>query len=243
MNSEGEKIMEKSVFKAILEEMRQEKYRFVPEAIEAIDSGDEESINKFLYYNPETASEMLKQRYGKFSPEKRFEVALYHYKDGGDHIGIIRQIIRRSLKLRDPNWREELPESVRDLNEFTVYRAACDSPERVVGSLSWTLSKDIAEWFVLYNNQNAGVQLPQRIYKATIPADKVIAYLGGRDEFEILQYRGVKDIKTIPIEGLSEKFKKVERKIAKLPDTDFDTRYKLINEYFGEWYRTVGCRG
>ena len=84
--------MEKSVFKAILEEMRQEKYRFVPEAIEAIDSGDEESINKFLYYNPETASEMLKQRYGKFSPEKRFEVALYHYKDGGDHIGIIRQI-------------------------------------------------------------------------------------------------------------------------------------------------------
>lgn len=38
--------------------------------------------------------------------------------------------------------------------------------------------KDIAEWFVVYNNKNAGYEFPQHIYKATIPADKIIAFHG-----------------------------------------------------------------
>lgn len=55
------------------------------------------------------------------------------------------------------DWRDELPESVRNLEEFTVYRATCDTPDEVANSLSWTLCKDIAEWFVVYNNKNLSI--------------------------------------------------------------------------------------
>lgn len=41
--------MKKSVFEQILEEMEQEKYRFVPDAIEAIDNDDEKRIDLFLH--------------------------------------------------------------------------------------------------------------------------------------------------------------------------------------------------
>mgnify|MGYP000481427928 CR=1 FL=1 len=86
--------MKKSVFEQILEEMEQEKYRFVPDAIEAIDNGDEKRIDLFLHYNAETAAAMLEQRYDKIPPGTRFETALYHYTDKGDGIDIIRRVIK-----------------------------------------------------------------------------------------------------------------------------------------------------
>ena len=47
---------------------------------------------------------------------------------------------------------------------------------------------------------------PQHLYKGTISANKVIAYIGSRDEFEIVQYRSVKDLEEITPFGLSAEF-------------------------------------
>ena len=231
--------MKKSVFEQILEEMEQEKYRFVPDAIEAIDNGDEKRIDLFLHYNAETAAAMLEQRYDKIPPGTRFETALYHYTDKGDGIDIIRRVIKESLKYRKPNWRDKLPESVRNLEEFTVYRATCDTPDEVANSLSWTLCKDIAEWFVVYNNKNAGYELPQHIYKATIPADKIIAFLNSRDEFEILQFQGVENIQIIPIEGQSKEFRDLMEKISKLPKSQENNSSAMFEDFFNNWYRAT----
>ena len=40
----------------------------------------------------------------------------------------------------------------------------------------------------------------QYLYRASIAADKVIAYIGDRNEYEIVQYRGVKGIEEIEFE-------------------------------------------
>ena len=148
-------------------------------------------------------------------------------------------MIKESLKYRKPNWRDKLPESVRNLEEFTVYRATCDTPDEVANSLSWTLCKDIAEWFVVYNDKNAGYELPQHIYKATIPADKVIAFLNGRDEFEILQFQGVENIQIIPIEGESKEFRDLMEKISKLPRSQENNSSAMFEDFFNNWYRAT----
>ena len=40
----------------------------------------------------------------------------------------------------------------------------------------------------------------QHLYRASIAADKVIAYIGNRNEYEIVQYREVKGVEEIEFE-------------------------------------------
>lgn len=58
--------------------------------------------------------------------------------------------------------------------------------------MSWTLWRDVAEWFAERHEYYG--QGMQHLYKATISADDVIAFTNGRQEFEIIQYQGVRDI-------------------------------------------------
>lgn len=102
--------------------------------------------------------------------------------------------------IRPENWRDALPESVRDLDTFTIYRGSSSDISRAPLSLSWSLSYDVAEWFARRNNFL--YQLPVHVYQATIKADKIIAYLNYRNEFEVLQYRNIKDVQEIaPLRG------------------------------------------
>ena len=138
--------------------------------------------------------------------EVKRKIALEHYINHGDQYPIIRKHVRNSLKARPENWREKLPEAVRHLDSFTVYRAGLEPLDKAKYSLSWTLSRDVAEWFA--NRQRFLYGQLGHIYKATISADKVIAFDNGRNEFEIIQYRNVKNIEEIPMQGYSEGYQR-----------------------------------
>ncbi len=71
------------------------------------------------------------------------------------------------------------------------------------------------------------------VYRGIISADKVIAYIGGRLEFEIVQYRGVKNIKEIPLAGISAGFEEMRNSGDILHPADM----KAAHDYFAEWYR------
>lgn len=137
--------------------------------------------------------------------EIKCRYALQHYYSHGDHSPIIRKYVRRAKIIRPDNWRDALPESVRDIEMFTVYRGGIGSIERAPLSISWSLSYDVAEWFA--HRSELFYRCPCHVYQGTIHADKVIAYLPERSEFEIIQHRNVKDVQEItPLRGYSPPF-------------------------------------
>ena len=161
--------------------------------------------------------------------EAKCRFALEHCDNHGDHSPIIRKYVRRARIIRPENWRDALPESVRGLDTFTIYRGSSSDISRA--SLSWSLSYDVAEWFARRNNFL--YQLPVHVYQATIKADKVIAYLNEREEFEIVQYRNVKDVQEItPLRGYSPQYEKyLAGRSLSLSERE------KSKPYFDEWYR------
>lgn len=62
--------------------------------------------------------------------EAKCRFALEHYDNHGDHSPIIRKYVRRARIIRPENWRDALPESVRDLDTFTIYRGSSSDISR-----------------------------------------------------------------------------------------------------------------
>ena len=71
------------------------------------------------------------------------------------------------------------------------------------------------------------------MYQRTIHADKVIAYLPERSEFEIIQHRNVKDVQEItPLRGYSPPFNAFQSSKKWVHDEEESDRY------FNEWYHS-----
>ena len=71
------------------------------------------------------------------------------------------------------------------------------------------------------------------MYQGTIHADKVIAYLPERSEFEIIRHRNVKDVREItPLRGYSPPFNAFKSSKKWVHDEEES------NRYFNEWYRS-----
>ena len=73
------------------------------------------------------------------------------------------------------------------LPKITVYRAGLESIDETPDYLSWTTSLEVARFFQRRHRGGS-------IYRASIRPCDVIAYNDGRDEYEVLQYRGVFDV-------------------------------------------------
>ena len=74
---------------------------------------------------------------------------------------------------------------------------------------------------------------PCHVYQGTIHADKVIAYLPERSEFEIIQHRNVKDVREItPLRGYSPPFNAFKSSTKWVHDEEES------NRYFNEWYQS-----
>ena len=58
--------------------------------------------------------------------------------------------------------------------------------------------REVAEWFMRRHEHTHPGE--QHLYWASIAADKVIAYIGERNEFEIIQYRRGNDVEEIEFE-------------------------------------------
>ena len=177
--------------------------------LEAGFAGDWEIVEEAAVYDADTAAALLYMLERRMPPELKYRIAREHYSHHGDEIPIIRRFLRENKKYRPENWRDELPEAVRENEIFTVYRAGCEPIEKAQYRMSWTLSRDVAEWFA--NRHEYLKQSEQHIYRASIMAANVIAYIGGRSEFEIVQYRRVKNIVELPRQGFSEEFREILR--------------------------------
>ena len=176
------------------------------EAVRAGKNGDWVTVRKIAFYEASMAANIFSFLEDIMPAEVKRKIALEHYTHHGDQYPIIRKHVRNSLKARPENWREKLPEAVRHLDSFTVYRAGLESLDKAKYSLSWTLSRDVAEWFA--NRQKFLYGQLGHIYRATISAEKVIAFDNGRNEFEIIQYRNVKNVEEIPMQGYSEGYQR-----------------------------------
>ena len=203
-------------------------------AVQAAHDQDWDTFERSSFYDARMMEDLLYVCEDFMPLEAKCRFALEHYDNHGDHSPIIRKYVRRARIIRPENWRDALPESVRDLDTFTVYRGSSNDISRAPLSLSWSLSYDVAEWFARRNNFL--YQLPVHVYQATIKADKIIAYLNYRNEFEVLQYRNIKDVQEItPLRGYSSLYNAF-LKSQSTPGSDAD----VGDRYFNEWYQAQG---
>ena len=175
------------------------------EDVQAAHDQDWQTFEKYSFYDAKMMEDLLYKCEHLMPLEIKCRYALQHYYSHGDHSPIIRKYVRRAKIIRPDNWRDALPESVRDIKMFTVYRGGIGSIERAPLSISWSLSYDVAEWFA--HRSELFYRCPCHVYQGTIHADKVIAYLPERSEFEIIQHRNVKNVQEItPLRGYSPPF-------------------------------------
>ena len=142
-------------------------------AVQAAHNQDWDTFEHSSFYNARMMEDLLYVCEDFMPLEAKCRFALEHYDNHGDHSPIIRKYVRRARIIRPENWRDALPESVHDLDTFTIYRGSSSDISRAPLSLSWSLSYDVAEWFARRNNFL--YQLPVHVYQATIKADKIIA--------------------------------------------------------------------
>ena len=203
-------------------------------AVQAAHDQDWDTFERSSFYDARMMEDLLYVCEDFMPLDAKCRFALEHYDNHGDHSPIIRKYVRRARIIRPENWRDALPESVRDLDTFTIYRGSNSDISRAPLSLSWSLSYDVAEWFARRNNFL--YQLPVHVYQATIKADKIIAYLNYRNEFEVLQYRNIKDVQEItPLRGYSSLYNAF-LKSQSTPGSDSDAG----DRYFNEWYQAQG---
>ena len=204
------------------------------EAVQAAHDQDWQTFEKYSFYDAKMMEDLLYKCEHLMPLEIKCRYALQHYYSHGDHSPIIRKYVRRAKIIRPDNWRDALPESVRDIEMFTVYRGGIGSIERAPLSISWSLSYDVAEWFA--HRSELFHRCSCHVYQGTIHADKVIAYLPERSEFEIIQHRNVKDVQEItPLRGYSPPFN------AFKSSKKWVHNEEESNRYFNEWYQSQNC--
>ena len=209
-------------------------YYRILKAEEAMLRRDWESVSQYICGYAETGAVVL--QIGKHIIPKpiQFQIAIDLYTDKGDFYSEILDVVKDGKEYRPDDWNNEMPECVRNEATFTVYRAGQESIDVAAESMSWTLWQDVAEWFAERHEYYG--QGTQHLYKATIPADDVIAFTNERQEFEIIQYRGVKDIEEIPRLGVSATYKELSAETTYNLD-EIEKKRKLVVDLFSRWYR------
>ena len=199
------------------------------EGAQAVRFGDWDRVETIASYNSDMGYYMIRMYENILPLELKCRIALFHYTDKGDFNPTIRKYVRKAGIIKPENWRDMLPISIRDLDSFIVYRGGGEDVNKATYALSWTLSQEVAEWFMKRHElTNPGTQ---HLYRGIISADRVIAYINDRKEFEIVQYRGVKKIEEISLEGLGPEFEGLMDQGALHPVSE-----SAWDDYFNRWY-------
>lgn len=209
-------------------------YYRILKAEEAMLRGEWESVSQYICGYAETGAIVL--QIGKHIIPKpiQYQIAIELYTDKGDMYSEILDIVKNGKEYRSDGWNDEMPECVRNETTFTVYRAGEESIDEATEPISWTLWRDVAEWFA-ERHEHYG-QGTQHLYKATISADDVIAFTNERQEFEIIQYQSVREIEEIPRLGVSEKYKELSAVTTYNLD-EINEKGDLAVDLFSRWYR------
>ncbi|ODR36275.1 hypothetical protein [Eisenbergiella tayi] len=143
-----------------------------------------------------TSIEALQYCYDLLPDNVKYEIVVEIYTMAKGSLENMKKYVRDIRKYRPSNYLEELPEKTQLLDLIPVYRGGCEDISKAACSLSWTLSRNTAEWF--YNRYCICGQSPN-LYKGVIKPDDIISYTNGRNEMEILQYRKVRQIEKLPL--------------------------------------------
>ena len=209
-------------------------YYRILKAEEAMLRKEWESVSQYICGYAETGAIVL--QIGKHIIPKpiQYQIAIDLYTDKGDLYSEIMDIVKNGKAYRPDDWNKEMPECVRNETTFTVYRAGEENIDDAAESMSWTLWHDVAEWFA-ERHEHYG-QGTQHLYKATISADDVIAFTNERQEFEIIQYYGVREIEEIPRLGVSAAYKELSAVTTYNLD-EIKEKGDLAVDLFSRWYR------
>lgn len=209
-------------------------YYRILKAEEAMLCGEWESVSQYICGYAETGAIVLQIGKHIIPKQIQHQIAIELYTDKGDMYSEILDIVKIGNEYRPGDWNNEMPECVRNDTTFTVYRAGEESIDDAAKSMSWTLWRDVAEWFA-ERHEHYG-QGTQHLYKATISTDDVIAFTNARQEFEIIQYRGVKDIEEIPRAGVSAEYKDISA-VTSYNLEEINEKSDLAVDLFSRWYR------
>lgn len=209
-------------------------YYRILKAEEAMLCGEWESVSQYICGYADTGAIVLQIGKNIIPKPIQYQIAIELYTDKGDMYSEILDIVKSGKEYRSDDWNKEMPECVRNETTFTVFRAGKEGINEATESMSWTLWRDVAEWFA-ERHEHYG-QGTQHLYKATISADDVIAFTNERQEFEIIQYRGVKDIEEIPRAGVSAEYKEIFATTTYNLE-EIEEKSNLAVELFSRWYR------
>ena len=101
-------------------------------------------------------------------------------------------------KVRPSDYLKDIPEELADTDPVVIYRATLNGDvAEVRKEISWTTDKDTALFFY-GRNIHIGFK-DVHLYQGTIEKSKIIAYTNQRNEFEVLQHMGVRNVEEVSV--------------------------------------------
>ena len=110
-------------------------------AVRAAHDQDWDAFERFSFYDAKMMEDLLYVCEDFMPLEAKCRFALEHYDNHGDHSAIIRKYVRRARIIRPENWRDTLPESVKDVQEITPLRGYSPQYEKYLAGRSLSLSE------------------------------------------------------------------------------------------------------
>lgn len=175
------------------EALRREKQRatFLPVIADLALSGRWKEFSERVQSIYEVMPEAFELFYPDMPERYRRDFVIGCYEHHGDSV----EACRRAVIELPASGLDELPAELAGKERITVYRAGLEGIDETPDFISWTTSLDVARFFQRRHRGGS-------IYRASIRPCDVIAYNDGRDEYEVLQYRGVFDVEEMEPERL-----------------------------------------
>ena len=159
----------------------------------AVQKRDWEKIASLIELNPTFMEEGLTRVYPILPVDYKFSIPLNCYIHHGYGVSAVCKCVRQARELMPIERR--MPAELAALPSITVYRAGAEPLSEAASCNSWTTEPLVARWY--YEQARISRQRTRHIYRGVIEPEDVIWYTNDRQEREIVQYRGVKQIEEI----------------------------------------------
>ena len=151
---------------------------------------DWEKVASLIKLNPDIMAEGLELVYRRLPDQYKYSIPTSCYTHNGDRMPIVRKYVRQARKYAPIE--ERIPAEMIGLPEIEIYRAGAEPLNKAAYRISWTTSLDVAKWF--HDRAVARLQPQRHIYKGVIKPEKIIWYTDDRQEKEVMQYNGVRNV-------------------------------------------------
>lgn len=142
-----------------------------------------------------SAVEALLMLYDEIPDKQKYQIVFDVYTNLKSPAKDLKKLVYDVKKYRPNKNITPLKKKVDGNNNLTVFRGVGKKEKSPQLSLSWTLKKEVALFFARDYFITKSRTDTFYLYTGEINIDDVIHYTNGRKEFEIIQYRSVKNIR------------------------------------------------